>query len=47
MQFYTEEIIEAPHPRSEFGLRTLANYRGIQSGTEFAEAFCKIRTFEI
>ena len=47
LQFYTEEIIEAPHPRSEFGLRTLANYRGIQSGTEFAEAFCKIRTFEI
>jgi LmbE family N-acetylglucosaminyl deacetylase len=47
MQFYTEEIIEAPHPRSEFGLKTLANYRGIQSGTEFAEAFCKIRTFEI
>ena len=43
---YNEEILDKPHPRSLFGLTALANYRGLQNGTEFAEAFKIIRFFK-
>lgn len=36
---YKTEIREYPHPRSPQGIRTLAKYRGIQSGYKYAEAF--------
>jgi len=43
LKCYKDEIRKQPHPRSLFGLKTLANYRGIQTGTEYAEAFRIIR----
>ena len=39
LKCYKDEIRKPPHPRSFFGLKSLANYRGIQTGTEYAEAF--------
>jgi|APSaa5957512535_1039671.scaffolds.fasta_scaffold18799_2 LmbE family N-acetylglucosaminyl deacetylase len=36
---YAGESREFPFPRSEEGLKVLANYRGIQSGTKLAEGF--------
>lgn len=43
MEAYTGELREYPFPRSKVGIETLAKYRGIQSGFEFAEAFKAIR----
>jgi LmbE family N-acetylglucosaminyl deacetylase len=40
---YTSEIKEYPHSRSTEGIEILARYRGLESGMEFAEAFCLIR----
>lgn len=36
---YTSEIREYPHSRSAEGLRILAQYRGMEAGLKFAEAF--------
>ena len=36
---YLREIREWPHPRSQLGIETLAMYRGMQCGVEYAEAF--------
>ena len=38
-QSYKDEIRKFPHPRSEKGIKILANYRGMQSSLEYAEAF--------
>lgn len=43
MNAYYTEIREYPFPRSDLGIRTLAGYRGMQSGLNYAEAFCLIR----
>ena len=42
---YKNEIKKWPHPRSKEGLKTLAKYRGMQSGQDYAEAFIQIRRF--
>ena len=43
LQAYKSEICEYPHPRSEEGIRILAQYRGLESGFRYAEAFQLIR----
>ena len=40
---YKSEIRNPPHPRNKRGIYTLAKYRGMQSGNEYAEAFQVIR----
>jgi len=40
---YESELKEYPYPRSQKGIKSLAQYRGIQSGNEYAEAFQLIR----
>jgi len=40
---YAVEMKKYPHSRSEEGIRILAQYRGLESGFKFAEAFCLIR----
>ena len=44
---YPDEILPFPHPRSVDGIRTLAKYRGMQSGFEYAEAFRIVRDFNL
>ena len=44
---YSTEIKSFPYPRSFEGLKTLANYRGMQSNCQYAEAFEIIRSSEI
>ncbi len=46
LECFKSEIEEYPHPRSEKGLKTLAQFRGIQSGFKYAEAFKIIRNFK-
>ncbi len=46
LSFYESEIQEFPFPRSRDGIFTLAKYRGMQSGFNFAEAFKIIRIFK-
>tara|TARA_Y100001968_G_scaffold307221_2_gene324841 strand:- start:27364 stop:28041 length:678 start_codon:yes stop_codon:yes gene_type:complete len=43
---YTNEIREAPHSRSIYGIKNLAKYRGSQVGLYYAEAFEVIRKIE-
>ena len=43
LKLYKGEIREYPHPRSEEGIKILAQYRGLESGLKYAEAFCLIR----
>jgi len=44
MNIYDREIGTFPFPRSETGIRTLAQYRGMESGLIYAEAFKLIRS---
>ena len=44
LEFYNTEVKDFPYPRSAKGVRTLANFRGLQSGYENAEAFKVIRS---
>jgi len=46
MQTYEKEIREYPHPRSLKGIKVQAQYRGIESGYKFAEAFQLVRCLE-
>ena len=41
---YKSEVLPYPHPRSYEGLVTLARFRGMQTGVEFAEAYHLIRS---
>lgn len=43
LKFYKSETKPFPYPRSKKGIETLSNYRGLQSGNEYAEAFKLIR----
>lgn len=43
LKVYKQELRKYPHPRSLKGVRTLAQYRGIEAGCNFAEAFQLIR----
>ena len=40
---YKSEIREYPHPRSTEGIKILAQFRGLESGLKYAEAFCLVR----
>lgn len=40
---YRSQVEKWPHPRSVQGIKTLAEYRGMQSNLPFAEAFILIR----
>lgn len=42
-QKHNNGIQKYPHPRSLEGIKTLAMYRGMMGGHEFAEAFELIR----
>lgn len=46
MRAYKSEIREYPHSRSAEGIKILAQYRGLESGLEFAEAFCLVRKID-
>ncbi len=46
MEAYTSEIRNFPHSRSSQGIRTLATYRGIESGQSAAEAFHLVRSIQ-
>jgi LmbE family N-acetylglucosaminyl deacetylase len=46
MKEYSSEIKKYPHPRSPEGIRILAQYRGLESGLRFAEAFILERRIE-
>ena len=46
MNFYKTEIHDFPHPRSVQGIETLARYRGMQAGYQFAEAFSIVRILD-
>ena len=43
---YRNELMTFPHPWSEKGLRILAQFRGMEAGCEYAEAYQVIRMFE-
>lgn len=43
MNIYFREVGAFPFPRSETGIRALAQYRGMECGLGLAEAFCLIR----
>lgn len=44
MELYKREIAAFPFPRSAEGIRTLAKFRGMESGLKYAEAFRLIRS---
>ena len=46
LKIYKSEIRSKPHPRSLFGVETLAKYRGIQSAYNYAEGFELVRKFK-
>lgn len=46
LKCYKSEIQKKPHPRSLFGIETLAKYRGLQSGSNYAESYEIIRNFK-
>ena len=43
LKIYQGELLEYPHPRSEIGVRVLAQYRGMEVGFKYAEAFQIVR----
>ena len=45
LKFFKTEYQKKPFPRSDFGLKTLANFRGLQTGNEFAEAYKVVKIF--
>lgn len=47
MQCYTGELCDWPNPRSEQGIKTLAQFRGAQCTIKFAEAFITLRRVHI
>lgn len=44
LQIYEREMAEFPHPRSTVGIKTLARFRGLESGLLAAEAFELVRS---
>jgi len=43
-KIYHNELRKYPHPRSEEGIITLAQYRGMQAGQKYSEAFRLIKS---
>lgn len=46
IEFYPEELKTYPHPRSKEGIKVLAQYRGLESGYQYAEAFSLVRLLQ-
>lgn len=46
MAEYKNEVRKHPHSRSLEGIKILAQYRGLESGLEFAEALCLVRKID-
>jgi LmbE family N-acetylglucosaminyl deacetylase len=46
MECYNSEMRKYPHPRSNEGIKILAQKRGLEAGLKFAEAFCLIRAID-
>ena len=46
LKCYKSETQKKPHPRSFFGVETLAKYRGMQCGSDYAESYELIRKFK-
>ncbi len=46
LKCYRSEVQKKPHPRSFFGIETLAKYRGLQCGSIYAESYELIRKFK-
>jgi N-acetylglucosamine malate deacetylase 1 len=46
MEIYKDELKEYPHPRSKKGIKILAQYRGLEVGYKYAEAFQIIRNLK-
>lgn len=44
LRHYKSEIKDFPYPRSDEGIRTLSQYRGLQSGNKNAESFKLVRS---
>ena len=44
MKIYRDELRSFPHPRSAEGIKTLAHYRGMEVGLDYAEAFQIVRS---
>ena len=45
LQCYAKELRQYPHPRSALGIEITARRRGLDCGTEFAEAFQTLRAY--
>ncbi|MDP2709083.1 MAG: PIG-L deacetylase family protein [bacterium] len=43
MEIYSDELKTYPHPRSKEGIKILAQYRGLEAGFKYAEAFSVVR----
>jgi len=39
LKMYEQEYMTEPHPRSEWGLKAVASFRGIQAGVKYAEGY--------
>ena len=46
MKIYKSQLKVKPHPRSTYGIKILASYRGLLSHTEYSEAFIIIRFYD-
>tara|TARA_B100000963_G_scaffold296499_1_gene267656 strand:- start:5970 stop:6659 length:690 start_codon:yes stop_codon:yes gene_type:complete len=46
LKCYTSETSKKPYPRSRYGVETLANFRGMQCGLDYAEAYEIVRYFD-
>lgn len=46
MKIYKNELRPFPHPRSLLGIKTQAQYRGMEVGLDFAEAFELVRSIK-
>ena len=43
---YKDELRKFPHPRSIEGIKILSQYRGMESGTKYAESFKIVRSIK-
>ena len=46
LKCYSSEILKKPYPRSHYGIETLARFRGMQCGSNYAESYEIIRYFK-
>lgn len=45
LKCYSGETLRKPYPRSRYGVETLARFRGMQCGSNYAESFEIVRSF--